>query len=143
MFIATALTLRGENNILSSSPQEAAHLLQNCKRAFAGGTGTMESRGNTRHQDLARRPALMISRIVSRSLFDVPVNKVGPVFSAQTVSACSIIQESRLLEPFSDPARGLSTQGPSVISAVAPEGEPERSGSIAAPQRTTKTQATK
>src|ERR1700676_1619498 len=75
MFIATALTLRGENNILSSSPQEAAHLLQNCQRAFAGGTGTMESRGNTRHQDLARRPALMISRIVSRSLFDVPVNK--------------------------------------------------------------------
>jgi len=27
MFIATALTLRGENNILSSNPQEAAHLI--------------------------------------------------------------------------------------------------------------------
>jgi hypothetical protein len=36
MFIATALSLRGENNILSSNPQEAAHLLQNCKQAFTG-----------------------------------------------------------------------------------------------------------
>jgi hypothetical protein len=40
----------------------------------------MESTGNTRYQDFSRRPALMILRIVSRSLFDVPVNKVGPVF---------------------------------------------------------------
>jgi hypothetical protein len=41
MFIATALSPRGENNILSSSPQEAAHLkrriyCKNCKQAFAG-----------------------------------------------------------------------------------------------------------
>ena len=40
----------------------------------------MKSMGNTRHQDLSRRPALMISRIVSQSLFDVPVNNVGPAF---------------------------------------------------------------
>jgi hypothetical protein len=43
----------------------------------------MESMGNTRHPDLSRRPVLMISRIVSRSLFDVPVNNVGRVFSAR------------------------------------------------------------
>jgi hypothetical protein len=43
----------------------------------------MKSMGNTRHQDVSRRPALMISRIVSRSLFDVPVNNVGPAFSAR------------------------------------------------------------
>jgi hypothetical protein len=36
--------------------------------------------GNTRLQDLSRRPALMISRIVSRSLFDVPVNNFGQRF---------------------------------------------------------------
>jgi hypothetical protein len=43
----------------------------------------MKSMGNTRHQDVPRRPALMISRIVSRSLFDVPVNKIGRFFSAR------------------------------------------------------------
>jgi len=42
----------------------------------------MKSMGK-RRQDLSRRPALMISRIVSRSLFDVPVNNVGPAFSAR------------------------------------------------------------
>jgi hypothetical protein len=36
--------------------------------------------GNTRLQDLSRRPALMIARIVSRSLFDVPVNNAGQRF---------------------------------------------------------------
>jgi hypothetical protein len=40
----------------------------------------MKSMGNTRHQDLSRRPALMISRIVSRSLHGVPVDNVAPVF---------------------------------------------------------------
>jgi hypothetical protein len=36
----------------------------------------MESIGHTRHQDLSRRPALTISRIVSRSLYDIPVGNV-------------------------------------------------------------------
>jgi hypothetical protein len=43
----------------------------------------MKSMGTTRHKDVSRRPALMISRIVSRPLFDVPVNNVGPAFSAR------------------------------------------------------------
>jgi hypothetical protein len=55
--------------------------LQNSKQAFAGGGQAMKSMGK-RRQDLSRRPALMISRIVSRSLLDVPVN-VGPAFSAR------------------------------------------------------------
>jgi hypothetical protein len=43
----------------------------------------MESMENAGHQDLSRRPALMISRIVSRSLYDVPLNNIGPAFSAR------------------------------------------------------------
>jgi hypothetical protein len=42
MFIATALSPRGENNILSSSPQEAAHLKRRiyCKTASRQLPGT-------------------------------------------------------------------------------------------------------
>jgi len=44
----------------------------------------MEPMDNTQHQDLSRRrPAPMILRIVSRSLFDVPVNNIGLAFSAR------------------------------------------------------------
>jgi hypothetical protein len=78
MFIATALSPRGEDNILSSSPQEVAHLIAK-PSGHLPGRHAMESMGNTRHQDLSRRPGL-ISRIVSRSLFDVPVNNVGQFF---------------------------------------------------------------
>jgi hypothetical protein len=35
MFIATALSLRGENNILSSNPQEAARMLNRPREPFA------------------------------------------------------------------------------------------------------------
>src|SRR5882724_4155920 len=89
MFIATALTLRGENNILSSSPQEAAHLIAKLQAGICRRDRHNGIEGNTRHQDLSRRPALMILPVVSRSLFDVPVNKVGPVFGARIVRACS------------------------------------------------------
>jgi hypothetical protein len=43
----------------------------------------MESMESARHQDLSRRRAPMIWRTVSRSLFDVPVNTIGPAFSAR------------------------------------------------------------
>jgi len=55
---------------------------------------------NTRHQDLSRRPALMISRIVSRSLFDVPVNNIGQPFGARISSACSRPREPLALNHF-------------------------------------------
>jgi hypothetical protein len=82
MFIATALTLRGENNILSSSPPEAAHLIAKLQAGICRRDRHNGIEGGARGINI-RRPALMISRIVSRSLFDVPVNKVGPVFSTR------------------------------------------------------------
>jgi hypothetical protein len=42
----------------------------------------MESMDNARHQDLSRRAAPMISRIVTGSLFDVPVDDFRPAVSA-------------------------------------------------------------
>jgi hypothetical protein len=47
MFIVTALSPRGEDIILSSSPQEAAHLIANCKRAFAGSTAAPQRETKT------------------------------------------------------------------------------------------------
>jgi hypothetical protein len=76
MFIATALSLRGEDIFLSASPQEAAHLIAKLQAGICRG-----------------------QRATGKGI----------------------------------------RQGPSVVSAVAPEAEPERSGSIAAPQRKTKT----
>jgi hypothetical protein len=56
--------------------------LQNCDQAFAGGTGN----GIDGEREASRFVSPLgadISRIVSRSLFDVPVNNVGPAFSAR------------------------------------------------------------
>jgi hypothetical protein len=78
MFIATALTLRGENNILSSkSAGSGASDCKTASRHLPAGQAQW-NRGRTLGINI-RRPALVISRIVSRSLFDVPVNNVGPV----------------------------------------------------------------
>jgi hypothetical protein len=69
------------SNIVPSSPQDAA---SDCKTA----TGhwpegqAMELMDNARHQDLSRRAAPMISRIVTGSLFDVPVDDFRPAVSA-------------------------------------------------------------
>jgi hypothetical protein len=43
----------------------------------------MEPLEKARRQDLPRCPALTISRIVYRSLFDIPVDNVRPAFSAR------------------------------------------------------------
>jgi hypothetical protein len=42
----------------------------------------MESLEKARRQDLPRCPALMISRIAYRSLFDIPVDNLRPASSA-------------------------------------------------------------
>jgi len=42
MFIATALSLRGEDIILSSSPQEAAHLIAKLQAGICRGSGQPE-----------------------------------------------------------------------------------------------------
>src|SRR6266567_8558139 len=76
MFIATALSLRGEDIFLSSSPQEAAHLIAKLQAGICWGQRTT--------------------------------------------------------------GKGIR-QGTAAVSAVAPEGESGRNGSIAAPQRKTKT----
>src|SRR5216683_3385014 len=82
----TALSPRGEDNILSSRLREAAHLIAKTASGQLPRGQAVESMGNTRPQDLSRRPALMIARIVSRSLFDVPalfdvpVNNFGQRF---------------------------------------------------------------
>ena len=69
----------------------------------------MKSMGK-RRQDLSRRPVLMVSRIVSRSLFDVPVNNVGPAFSARGSQSHALPSKRAVcLEPLSDPARGPLT----------------------------------
>jgi hypothetical protein len=57
MFIATALSDPGENNILSSSPPEAAHLIAKLQAGIC-----RQDRHNgiegTPHQDFSRRPAV-------------------------------------------------------------------------------------
>jgi len=81
-----------------------AHLIAKLQPAFAGGQA-VKSMKNTRHQDLSRRPALMISRIVSRSLFDVPVNNIGPAFRRADLKRMLSSERAACSEPFSDPAR--------------------------------------
>src|SRR6266705_1129395 len=76
MFIATALSLRGEEIFLASSPQEAAHLIAKLQAGICRGQRTTR--------------------------------------------------------------KGIR-QDTAAVSAVAPEGESERNGSIAAPQRKRKT----
>jgi hypothetical protein len=56
-FALNLFSLRSEDNILSFSPQNAAHLIAKPPAAFAGGQA-MESMENTRHQiSLAARRA--------------------------------------------------------------------------------------
>src|SRR5882724_2869688 len=148
MFIATALSLRGENNILSSSPQEAAHLIAKlqagiCRRdrhnGIEGEHAASRFVSPPGADDIARRFAIFVRR---------PGQQGRASFRRADRTRMLIVQQSHLLELFSDQTRGPSTQqqtkthreqGPSLVSGGAPEGESERSDSIAAPQRKTKT----
>jgi hypothetical protein len=91
------------------SPQEAAHLIAKLQAGICRRDGTMESRGSTRHQysppgtdDIAHRFAIFVRRPGQQGR--------ASFFDARIASACAIVQQSRLLEPFSDQTRGSSTQ---------------------------------
>jgi hypothetical protein len=80
-----ALSHRGEDDILSSDPREAAHPIAIAKlqASICRGTGNGIDGENATSRLVLPRPALMISRIVSRSLFDFPLNNVRPAFSTR------------------------------------------------------------
>jgi hypothetical protein len=95
--MVTALSPRGEDKILPSSPQEAAHLIAKLQAAFAGGTGNGIDGEHAASRfasppgadDIAYRFAIFVS--TSRSTMS------AQLFGARIVGACSIIQQSRLL----------------------------------------------
>jgi hypothetical protein len=104
---------RGRHPIVRSARSGAS----DCKIATGHlpGGQAMESMGSARHEDVSRRPALLISHIASHSLLDISANNVGPAFSARGPGRLFRPRQpfssnrAVCLEPSSDPARGPST----------------------------------
>src|SRR5713226_10345403 len=97
MFIATALSPRGEDKILSSSPQEAAHLIAKLQAGICRRRTGNEIDGEAASRfvsppgadDIAHRFAILVRR---------PGQRRRPsFFGARIAIACSTVQEGRLL----------------------------------------------